>query len=252
MPRLDGKTIGVFVAPEFEDLEFWVPVMRLREEGARVVVIGIAPETVRGKHCLEAAPDAVAREVRSDQLSGLVIPGGWAPDKLRRDPDVLRLVRECHAQGKVIGIICHAGWVAASAGIVHGRRFTGSRGIKDDLEAAGAIWVDEPAFREGNLVWGRVVADIPDFCRELVAALAGTSGEAEERRAPPKTSYARPAPARRPARPRPAPATRATPPPREPPHAPPHRPFHMPEPRTIPPAPSVKPSRPRTFPITGE
>jgi protease I len=169
--RLQGKTIGIFVAPDFEDLEFWVPIMRLREEGARVLVIGGAIETVTGKHCLQATPDVVAREVASNQLDGLVIPGGWAPDKLRRDPDVLRLVRECHQHGKILGIICHAGWVAASAGIMRGKRFTGSRGIKDDLENAGAIWVDAPAFREGNLVWGRVVEDIPDFCRELVAAL---------------------------------------------------------------------------------
>jgi protease I len=171
--RLHGKTYGVFVAEGFEDLEFWVPVMRLREEGARVRIIGLALATVTAKHCLTATPDSVASEVTSGELDGLVIPGGWAPDKLRRDAGVLRLVRECHEQGKVIGIICHAGWVAASAGIVRGKRFTGSRGIKDDLENAGATWVDEPAFREGNLVWGRVVEDIPDFCRELVAALVG-------------------------------------------------------------------------------
>jgi protease I len=171
--RLQGKTIGVFVALGFEDLEFWVPVMRLREEGARTLIIGSTMESVTGKHCLQATPDVVSREVSSGQLDGLVVPGGWAPDKLRRDPDVLRLVRECHEQGKIIGIICHAGLVAASARIVRGKRFTGSRGIKDDLENAGATWVDEPAFREGNLVWGRVVEDIPDFCRELVAALAG-------------------------------------------------------------------------------
>jgi protease I len=168
--RLAGKTIGVFVAPGFEDLEFWVPVMRLREEGARVLVIGSTHETVTGKHCLEATPDTVASEVQSADLFGLVIPGGWAPDKLRRDSDVLRLVRGCNDQGKIVGIICHAGWVAASAGIVRGKRFTGSRGIKDDLENAGATWVDEAAFREGNLVWGRVVEDIPAFCRELIAA----------------------------------------------------------------------------------
>lgn len=168
--RLVGKTIGVFVAPGFEDLEFWVPVMRLREEGAQVLVIGLNHDTCTGKHCLEATPDTVAREVRAGELFGLVIPGGWAPDKLRRDADVLRLVRECHAAGKTIGVICHAGWVAASAKIVRGMRFTGSRGIKDDLENAGATWVDEPAFREGNVVWGRVVEDIPDFCRELVAS----------------------------------------------------------------------------------
>jgi protease I len=160
------------VAPGFEDLEFWVPVMRLREEGARVRVIGISRDACTGKHCLEATPDTVASEVRADDLFGLVIPGGWAPDKLRRDAGVLRLVRECHAAGKTIGIICHAGWVAASAGIVRGMRVTGSRGIKDDMENAGATWMDEPAFREGNVVWGRVVDDIPDFCRELVAAFA--------------------------------------------------------------------------------
>jgi len=169
--RLQGKTIGVFVAAGFEDLEFWVPVMRLREEGARVLIIGLSRETVTGKHCLTATPETTAGEVRSEDLAGLVIPGGWAPDKLRRDPDVLRLVRECHEEAKPIGIICHAGWVAASAKIVRGMRVTGSRGIKDDLENAGATWADEPAFRSGNVVWGRVVDDIPDFCRELVAAL---------------------------------------------------------------------------------
>lgn len=170
--RLQGKTVGVFVAQGFEDLEFWVPVMRLREEGARVLIIGLSRDTVTAKHCLTATPDVIASEVQSADLAGLVIPGGWAPDKLRRDPDVLRLVRECHASGKPIGVICHAGWVAASAGIVRGMRVTGSRGIKDDMENAGATWADEPAFRQGNVVWGRVVEDIPDFCRELMAAFA--------------------------------------------------------------------------------
>jgi protease I len=173
--RLRGKTIGVFVAPGFEDLEFWVPVMRLREEGARVRIIGSTHETVTAKHCLTATPDTVSAEVASSELDGVVVPGGWAPDKMRRDPDMLRIVRDLHAAGKTVAFICHAGWVAASAGIVHGLRFTGSRGIKDDLENAGGTWVDEPAFREGNVVWGRVVEDIPDFCRELVAALTELS-----------------------------------------------------------------------------
>ena len=169
--RLQGKTIGVFVAPGFEDLEFWVPVMRLREEGAQTLILGLTRETVTGKHCLTATPDALASDVAADAVDGLVVPGGWAPDKLRRDLDVLRLVRDCHAAGKIVGFICHAGWVAASAGIVRGVRCTGSRGIKDDMENAGGVWADEPAFRTGSLVWGRVVEDIPDFCRELVAAL---------------------------------------------------------------------------------
>ena len=171
--RLQGKTIGYFVAQEVEDLEFWVPVMRLREEGARVIAIGLSTKTVHGKHGLEMTPDVSIEEAPgADALDGLVIPGGWAPDKLRRSQKLLQLVRDVHAQGKIIGIICHGGLVPISAGIVRGHKATGSLGIKDDIVNAGGTWVDEAAFREGNLVWGRVVEDIPDFCRELVAAFA--------------------------------------------------------------------------------
>jgi protease I len=170
--RLQGKTIGYFVAQEVEDLEFWVPVMRLREEGAKVIVIGLSNEKVRGKHGLEMTPDVSIEEApNADALDALVIPGGWAPDKLRRSKGVLQLVRDIHAQGKIIGTICHGGWVPISAGIMQGHKATGSTAIKDDITNAGGIWVDEPAFREGNLVWGRVVDDIPAFCRELVAAI---------------------------------------------------------------------------------
>jgi protease I len=171
--RLQGKTIGYFVAQEVEDLEFWVPVMRLREEGAKVIVIGLSTETVRGKHGLEMTPDVGIDEApTAEELHGIVIPGGWAPDKLRRNSKVLQLVRNVHEQGKIVATICHGGWVPISAGIIRGRKATGSTGIKDDITNAGGIWVNEPAFREGNMVWGRVVEDIPDFCRELVAALA--------------------------------------------------------------------------------
>jgi len=171
--RLQGKTVGYFVAQEVEDLEFWVPVMRLREEGARVIVIGLSTQTVRGKHGLEMTPDVSIDEApTAATLDALVIPGGWAPDKLRRNQKVLQLVRDIHAQHKIIATICHGGWVPISAGIIRGHKATGSKGIKDDITNAGGIWADEPAFREDNLVWGRVVEDIPAFCRELVAALA--------------------------------------------------------------------------------
>ena len=171
--KLQGKRVGVLVEEGFEDLEFWVPVMRLQEEGAEVVIIGTGRQPVfHGKHCLEARPDVAAAEVDPETLDGLVVPGGWGPDKLRRFDAVLNLVRQMDAQGKIIASICHGGWVLASAGIVRGRKATGSRGIRDDMVNAGAEWVDAPAFRDGNLVWGRVVADIPAFCRELVAALA--------------------------------------------------------------------------------
>jgi protease I len=121
---------------------------------------------------LQASADTRADQVSAADFDAVVVPGGWAPDKLRRYPAVLDLVRGAYQQGKIVAAICHAGWVLASAGIVRGHRATGSTGIKDDMINAGATWVDEPAFRDGNLVWGRVVEDIPDFCRELVQALA--------------------------------------------------------------------------------
>jgi protease I len=120
--------------------------------------------------------DAAVGDVDAAALDGLVVPGGWMPDKLRRSPAILDLVRAVHAAGRPIGIICHGGLIAISAGIVAGGRATGSLGIRDDLVNAGAMWVDEPAFRDGTLVWGRVVDDIPAFCRELVAALAASRG----------------------------------------------------------------------------
>lgn len=172
--RLSGKRIAVLVAPGVEDLEFYVPYMRLQEEGAEVIGAGLSLEPVTGKNGLMVTPDVTIESLKSNELYALVIPGGWAPDKLRRYKSVTDLVREMNGAGKIIGIICHGGLVPISAGILNGRRATGSTGIKDDLVNAGATWVDEPAFREGNLVWGRVVADIPDFCRELVAALVGT------------------------------------------------------------------------------
>jgi len=110
--------------------------------------------------------------MNADDLFALIIPGGWAPDKLRRHDAVKKLVHEMDAAGKVVGIICHGGLTAISAGIIQkGQRSVGSLGIKDDLVNAGAVWVDEAAFRERNQVWGRVVADIPNFCSELVKAL---------------------------------------------------------------------------------
>jgi protease I len=170
--RLEGRSIVVLVAEGFEDLEFWVPVMRLREEGADVTIAGLNEETVRGKHGLEATPDVTVDAVSPDAVDAIVVPGGWAPDKLRRSSTVKDLVRKVDGAGKIVGMICHAGWVGISAGIVEGHRVVGSVAIRDDLENAGATWVDEAAFRDGNLVWGRVVEDIPDFCRELVAAIA--------------------------------------------------------------------------------
>jgi protease I len=168
--KLAEKTIATLVAEGVEDLEYFVPLMRLQEEGASVLSAGLDLKPVKGKNGLEIKPDTTIDALKANDLFALIIPGGWAPDKLRRYTVVTDLVRQMDAAQKPIGIICHGGLVAISAGIVKGHRATGSLGIKDDLVNAGATWVDEPAFRAGNQIWGRVVADIPAFCRELVAA----------------------------------------------------------------------------------
>jgi protease I len=171
MMRLQGKKIAILVAEGVEDLEYYVPYMRLQEEGAEVLGAGLDLKAVHGKNGLAITPDTTIESLKPGDLFALIVPGGWAPDKLRRYPVVTDLVRQMNEAGKPIGIICHGGLIAISAGIVKGHRATGSLGIKDDLVNGGATWVNEPAFRDGNQVWGRVVADIPDFCRELVALL---------------------------------------------------------------------------------
>jgi protease I len=173
---LKAKRILILVGPGFEELEFFVPLMRLQEAHAEVVVAGEqAGQTYPGKHGtgIDARADIGFDEVDSDEFDAVIIPGGWAPDKIRRFESVKQIVKEMYDDGKLVGMICHAGLVGISAGIVNGHAATGSEGIKDDLVNAGATWRDEAAFRSGNIVWGRVVADIPDFCRELIKALQG-------------------------------------------------------------------------------
>lgn len=170
---LQGMRTVVLVAEGVEDLEYWVTVMRLREAGAVVTSVGTSLEPVRGKNGLEAQADRLAADLAAGDVDGLVIPGGWAPDKLRRYPEITDLVRAVHDASKPIGIICHGGLVAISAGIIErDHPATGSLGIRDDLVNAGARWVDEPAFRDGTLVWGGLVEDIPSLERELVALFA--------------------------------------------------------------------------------
>lgn len=174
---LDGMRVVVFAAEGVEDLEYWVTVMRLREAGAEVVSAGTSLEEARGKNGLALRAGTLVRDVDPALVDAVVIPGGWLPDKLRRHPEVTGLVRAVNDAGKPVGIICHGGLIAISAGIVGaGHPVTGSLGIRDDLVNAGGRWVDEPAFRDGNQVWGRVVDDIPAFERELVALLAEHRG----------------------------------------------------------------------------
>jgi protease I len=166
-----SKTVLMLVGPEYEDLEVWYPKLRLEEAGVVVKLAGLGEPRYDGKHGYPCPVDGHVKDFTASDLAGIIAPGGWAPDKLRRDADVKRLVRDVHAQGKLVGTICHGPWVLISAGIVKGKKLTGTVGIKDDIENAGAIWVDEPVVVDGNIVSSRVPKDLPRFGAALVEKL---------------------------------------------------------------------------------
>jgi protease I len=169
---LTGKRFLMFVEDMYEDLELWYPRLRLTEAGGRVTVAGPTEGHVyHGKHNYPCAAGAPINEMHSSDFDGVVIPGGFMPDKLRRDPKVLRLVREFAAAGKLVAAICHGGWIPISAGVYKGVRVTGSPGIKDDLINAGAIWEDAPVVIDRHFVSSRKPDDLPNFCRGILQVL---------------------------------------------------------------------------------
>lgn len=165
------RTILAFIDEVYEDLELWYPKLRLEEAGYAVRLAGPARRTFAGKHGYPATADLLIADAQIAGFCGLLIPGGFMPDKLRRDPQVLALTREFAAAGKLVAFICHGGWIPISAKILAGRRATGSLGIKDDLENAGALWVDEPVVVDGNLISSRTPRDLPAFARAMVEFL---------------------------------------------------------------------------------
>ncbi len=171
MTSLAGTTVLFFAAPLYEDLELWYPKIRLEEEGVRTVVAGLGERSYQGKRGYPVTTDANVDEVRSASFDGLVIPGGYAPDLLRRSPRVLELTREIFEAGKPVAFICHAGWVPISAGIVRGKRGTSVGAIRDDLVNAGLVWEDSAVVVDGNLISSRTPADLPQFCKAIIAAL---------------------------------------------------------------------------------
>ena len=167
------KRIAAVVDDVYEDLELWYPRIRLEEEGWKVVVAGPEPGKVyTGKHGYPCRTDIGFADLREADFDALLVPGGFAPDKMRRDKRLLALVRDMHAAGKLIGFICHAGWVLISAGILRGKRATSTVGIRDDMVNGGALWVDEPLVVDGNLVSSRTPADLPFFAKGMVDWLA--------------------------------------------------------------------------------
>lgn len=165
------KTLLAFLDDVYEDLELWYPKLRLEEAGYAVRCAAPEIRTYTGKHGYPAQSDLLLNDARSRDFCGLLVPGGFMPDKLRRDPKVLSLTRELFEQGKLVAFICHGGWIPISARILKGKRVTGSRGIKDDLENAGAIWVDESVVVDGNLISSRTPRDLAPFAAAMVKFL---------------------------------------------------------------------------------
>jgi protease I len=170
---LSGKRILVFTGDIYEDLELWYPKLRLIEAGAVVVVAGPeASQAYAGKNGYPCVSDAAISEMNSADFDGVVCPGGFMPDKLRRDPKVLELIREFSESGKLVAAICHGGWMPISAKVYRDVRVTGSPGIKDDLTNAGAIWEDAPVVVDRHFVSSRKPDDLPDFCRGMIEVLS--------------------------------------------------------------------------------
>jgi len=160
-----------FVDELYEDLELWYPKLRLEESGFSLRLAGRELRTYAGKHGYPATAELTLEAARSADFAGLIIPGGFMPDRLRRDQKVLALTREFFEQGKLVAFICHGGWIPISARLLRGKRATGSLGIKDDLENAGAVWVDEPVVVDGNLISSRTPLDLAPFAKAIVQFL---------------------------------------------------------------------------------
>jgi len=166
--------VAILVENDYQDQEVWVPLYRLREEGYETVVVGTGAAQYVSKYGYPIKVDATASEVRGEDFLGVVIPGGWAPDRLRQNAGVLKLVRDLFEKRRVVASICHGGWVLASAGVARGRRLTSYQAIRDDMIHAGAEFLDQEVVRDGNLITSRKPDDLPAFCREILNALKET------------------------------------------------------------------------------
>jgi protease I len=170
--ELNGKKVLIPVEEMFNTFEFWYPYYRLKEAGCEVVVMGSgSSEIYHGKPGTDVTVDVNADQVSASDFDAIVIPGGYAPDIMRRYPKMVQLVRDFHEAGKVVAAICHAGWMLASADILESRTVTSFFAIKDDLVHAGANWVDQEVVVDGNLITSRMPDDLPAFMRAIIGEL---------------------------------------------------------------------------------
>ncbi|MGE5197584.1 MAG: type 1 glutamine amidotransferase domain-containing protein [Deltaproteobacteria bacterium] len=169
------KKIAVLVEDHYQVLEVWYPYLRLREEGMKTVLVGPEKKEYKSKEGYLAQAEMAIKDARAADFDGVVIPGGYAPDILRRYKEVISFVKDMHEKNKLVAAICHAGWVLASAGIVKDKKATSFFAIKDDIINAGAKYSDEEVVVDGNLITSRNPYDLPAFCREIIRFLKGTA-----------------------------------------------------------------------------
>lgn len=172
--KLKGKKVAILVEDMFNIYEFWYPYYRLLEEGGTVTVVGSGRKhQFTGKPATEVKANVAAADVSAADFDGVIIPGGYAPDMMRRHPAMVKLVADAVSSGKMVASICHAGWMLCSAGVLKGRKVTSFFAIKDDMANAGAAWVDEPVVVDKNLVTSRTPDDLPFFMPAVINVLAG-------------------------------------------------------------------------------
>ncbi|TNF46280.1 type 1 glutamine amidotransferase [bacterium] len=170
--KLKSKRIAILVENLYQEHELWYPYYRMLEEGADVVIVGPKAGTYTSKYGYPVQVDLAADQVRAADFHAVIIPGGYAPDHMRRHKAMVDLVRDSVNEGQVVAAICHAGWMLASADVLEGRTVTGFFAIRDDLVHAGAQFVDEEVVQDGNLITSRKPDDLPAFCRTIIAALS--------------------------------------------------------------------------------
>lgn len=170
--RLKGKKAAILAEEIYNEFELWIPYYRLKEEGVEVTIVGSGTSKVyHGKYGIPVDVDKSASQVSADDFDAVVIPGGYAPDKMRIHPPMVDLVRDAFNKGKVVASICHGGWMLVSAGVLQGKKATSYIAIKDDMENAGALWEDSEMVRDGNLITSRKPDDLPAFCRTMIQAM---------------------------------------------------------------------------------
>jgi protease I len=162
------KKVAVLLEDHYQVLEVWYPYLRLREEGIQTVLVGTGKKEYKSKEGYPAMEELSITKAKADDFAAVVIPGGYAPDILRRYDEINRFVKEMYDKGKIVASICHGGWVLVSAGILKGRTVTGFSAIKDDLVNAGAEFQDKEVVVDGNLITSRNPYDLPAFCREII------------------------------------------------------------------------------------